>query len=284
LESFENFYADMGKRPSDKHSIDRIDVNGHYEPSNCRWATPEEQANNTSVNHYITYEGETHTIAEWGKIKNMSPSLISDRIRKGWDIEKVFTYQRTKGNSKKTKQVEQHTYEDFKEEILDISQKFATTKNLLGERFGSLVVKEYLTPVIKGGQKKVRWLCQCDCGNWKAVRGDLLRRGSATSCGCNKNRTELLKTHGKTNTPEHTAWTNIKAWCYNKKHERYCQYGGRGIKVCEEWLNSFEQFYKDMGEKPLETAECRYILSRHDLNGEFNKENCYWKKIMKKVK
>jgi hypothetical protein len=274
----------MGKRPSDKHSIDRINVNGHYEPNNCRWATSEEQMNNTSANHYVTYENETHTIAEWAKIKNMSASLISDRLLRGWDIEKVFNYQKPKRKSRRKTELEQHTYDDFKEEIQDISTLNPRAKNLLGKRFGSLVVKELLTPVIRSGQKKVRWLCQCDCGNWTDSRADMLVHGHATSCGCRKHRGELSKTHGKTHTPEHTVWTNIKAWCYNENHERYHQYGGLGIKVCDEWLNSFERFYEDMGDKPQETAECRYNFSRHDLNGDFTKENCYWKKKMKRVK
>lgn len=65
---FENFYEDMGEPPSPKHSLDRIDTNGNYEPANCRWATRHEQMRNTRTNVRLTYKGETKTLAEWAEI------------------------------------------------------------------------------------------------------------------------------------------------------------------------------------------------------------------------
>ena len=88
--SFDNFYTDMGEKPEGK-SIDRIDGNKGYSPENCRWATLEEQNNNTSKNHLITAFGKTMTLALWGKELNIKPNTICHRIRRGWSAEKALT-------------------------------------------------------------------------------------------------------------------------------------------------------------------------------------------------
>lgn len=91
-DSFANFYADMGKRPSKNHSLDRIDNNGNYTPENCRWATREEQMRNTRHSTLLTYRGQTKTMAEWAEITGLKPATITTRYTKyGWSVEQTLS-------------------------------------------------------------------------------------------------------------------------------------------------------------------------------------------------
>lgn len=88
---FENFYADMGPKPSSKHSIDRIDVNKDYSIDNCRWATDTEQANNRRNNKIITFNNKTQTLKQWSDETKIPRTTISNRLNRGWSIEKALT-------------------------------------------------------------------------------------------------------------------------------------------------------------------------------------------------
>lgn len=88
--SFENFYKDMGPKPSPKHSLGRVDNNGNYEPSNCQWECASDQANNTSQNVFIEWKGQKKTLAQWSKEKEIPYSRIVQRYRSGMDAEKIF--------------------------------------------------------------------------------------------------------------------------------------------------------------------------------------------------
>lgn len=89
---FMTFYEwAMANGYQDNLTIDRIDVNGNYEPSNCRWITLEEQQNNKTNSRYITYDNKTYTISSWEKMQGFKRGLVRDRLKRGWTIERALT-------------------------------------------------------------------------------------------------------------------------------------------------------------------------------------------------
>lgn len=125
---------------------------------------------------------------------------------------------------------------------------------------------------IQTGKHK-KWIAECNCGTVKEVFLENLVRGKSTSCGCHRNviTAQRSTTHGLSgNTPTYRSWAHMKGRCINPNDTAYSNYGGRGIKVCDRWLD-FHNFLTDMGECPK-----GYSIERKNVNGNYDPENCVW--------
>lgn len=144
--------------------------------------------------------------------------------------------------------------------------------DLTGQKFSRLTAKFRLPENDKYGQ--ARWHCECECGNTTSVTTSNLRNKRIHSCGCLaiESANAVNVTHGLSTSAEYHVWQEMKQRCHNENHHAYADYGGRGIAVCDEWKESFETFYRDMGPRPGK----KYALERRDNDKGYSKENCVW--------
>lgn len=139
----------------------------------------------------------------------------------------------------------------------------------MGQLFGRLTAVKETNPA-----PHAHWFCTCECGHTIITKASNLTSGDTQSCGCLK--LDLLATrsttHGLRHTPEYAIWTALKTRCTNPKADNYERYGGKGIRVCSEWVDSFSTFYKDMGPRP----SSEHSIERNDSNGNYEPSNCRW--------
>lgn len=135
--------------------------------------------------------------------------------------------------------------------------------DLTGQIFGKWTVIKIHSTTNFG---QARWLCRCECGTQQAVMSHRLRQGKSYECD------SCVQMRHVAYTPEYRAWGAMKTRCYNKKTKYYHRYGGRGITVCDRWLESFENFFEDMGKRP----SLEYSLDRINNSLGYSPDNCRW--------
>jgi len=150
--------------------------------------------------------------------------------------------------------------------------KMDNLQRLGGRRYGEWYVHDVACGYDNdGAQPNIRWLCECSCGTLAWVRADKLKSGRSTRC--RKCHDAEMTSHGGAGTRLYKIWVDMKHRCCNENSKRYGDYGKRGIKICDQWLNSYENFRSWALANGYDDS---LTIDRKNVNGDYTQENCRW--------
>lgn len=166
------------------------------------------------------------------------------------------------------------------ERIKNLNKGKSLTYDLTGDRYGKLTVISFSH--YSDDKKRTFWKCKCDCGCEVIARADQLKNGHTKTCGCfyNKEIITLIKRYGKSAERIYNIFHGMKQRCYNPNSTEYKNYGGRGISICDDWMNAPQDFITWSLENGYEDT---LSIDRIDNNGNYEPSNCRWTTVIQQA-